>query len=379
MPQNKRQHFVPKFYLKRFSNDGKSINIWNIKRKQKFCNASLKNQCYGNYFYGKDPVIEQALSTIEASNAGVLRSIGETSTLPRLGSEEHQFLALYILMQHSRTLHMAEELEEMTDKLAKHLLKDSEALEGIDLNNFRIGLKEPARSALSTAISSYPLLFDLDYKLLVNRTNTEFITSDNPVVFYNQLMSFRKDGSNTGLAAKGLEIFLPTDPGHMILFYDDNVYQAGTDTSAIVYIDRNRDAEQLNLLQICSASENLYFRNKFLDMEALHGKGIKFRSEIKSDVQVVQSDSHENGGTRELVRSSRIDVNTNLSLRFLNIKYRAKRWRSAFKKMRVQPVSIIRNERLRGALDDFEAEVKKGNYTRGQFFKFWHELTRCGH
>ena len=168
---------------------------------------------------------------------------------------------------------MADELNEMTDNLAKHLAKGSKALEGIDLNSFRIGLEEPARSALSTATACYPLLFDLTYKILVNRTNTEFVTSDNPVVLYNQLMSFRRHGSNTGFATKGLQIFLPIDPHHMILLYDDNVYSVGIEKNNTVYINRNRDVEQLNVLQFCSASENIYFQDQSLDMTILHEKG----------------------------------------------------------------------------------------------------------
>ena len=370
MPKNKRQHFVPQFYLRRFSKDQKSINIWNIKRQIKICNANLKNQCYGDYFYGQDPVVEKTLSTIEANAAQVFRSIGGTSTVPSPRSAEHQFLVIYILMQHARTLRMADELNEMTDNLAKHLAKGSKELEGIDLDSVRVGLEEPARSALSTATACYPLLFDLAYKVLVNGTNTEFVTSDNPVVFYNQLMSFRSDGSNTGFATKGLQIFLPIDPHHMILLYDVNVYSVGIEKNNAVYINRSRDVEQLNMLQFCSASENVYFQDGSLDMAILHEKGKDFRNEIKSDFAVVQVERLAKGETRELVRSSRVDIKTNLSVKFLAIKFSARRWRTEFKKLQVQPVSVIRNEELMNAFERFQMQVKEGRYTQGQFFEF---------
>ena len=370
MPKNKRQHFVPKFYLRRFSKDGKSINIWNISRKVKVCNANLKNQCYRNYFYGKNSVIENALSTIEGDAAQVVRSIAESSVPPSPGSGDHQVLILYILMQHGRTLHMADELEEMTDNLAKHLVKYSSAPEGLDLNNVRIGLEEPGLTALSLVTSCYPLLFDLAYKILVNRTDTEFVTSDNPVIFYNHLMFFRRDESNTGIASKGLEIYLPIDSHHMILLYDDAIYRVGNDKNKTVNINRNRDIEQLNMLQICSASENIYFRDKHLDVATLYEKGKNYRSKIKSDLQVVQIDQSLEGGTRELVKTSRVDINTNLSLKFLRIKLSAIKWRTAFRKMRVQPVSVIRNQRLMDAFEEFQAQVNTGKYHQGQFFEF---------
>lgn len=370
MAKNKRQHFVPRFYLRRYSKDGKSINIWNIRRQLKIVNANLKNQCYRDYFYGRDPIVEQTLSTVEGSAAQVLRSIGDTSRPPSPGSADHQFLVLYILMQHARTLHMADELNAMTDDLAKHLVRGTKAFEGIDLSEFRVGLEEPARDALSIATSCYPLLFDLSYKVLVNRTDTEFVTSDNPVVLYNQLMSFRRDLSNTGFSAKGLQIFLPVDPNHVILLYDTNVYRVGNSKRNVVYVNRKHEVDQLNVLQICSASENIYFRDEDLDAKYLHNTGMNFRNENKSDFQVLQIDRSAKGEPRELVRSSKIDININLSLSFLNIKYGAKKWRSALRKKPVQPVSVIRNERLMDAFERFQAQVRKGKYTHGQFFEF---------
>lgn len=370
MAKHKRQHFVPQFYLRRFSKDGKSINIWNIARQIKICNANLKNQCYRNYFYGQDSIVEETLSTIEANAAQVLHSIGDTSLPPSPGSEGHQFLIIYILMQHARTLRMADELNELTDNLAKYLARGSKELEGIDLDSVRVGLKEPALSALSTATTCYPLLFDLAYKVLVNKTSLEFVTSDHPVVLYNQLMSFRKDGSNTGFATKGLQIFLPIDPHHMILLYDSNVYSVGTVRRNTVYITRRRDVEKLNLLQFCSASENVYFRDGSLDMATLHEEGKSFRNETISDFAVVQVERSAKGETRELVRSSRVDIKANLSVQFLAIRYSAKRWRAKFRKMQLQPVSVIRNERLMDAYERFQVEVREGRYTPGQFFEF---------
>ena len=186
MPSNRRQHFVPRFYLRRFSTNGKSINIWNIKREGAICNANLKNQCSGDYFYGKNLNVELALSTIEGRVAQILHSIEKTKCLPSPGSVEQRHLVLYVLMQHGRTLHAADELNEMTDNLTKQLLRGSNTVDGDDFEDVKIGLKEPARTALSSATSCYPLLFGLAYKILVNTTPMQFVTSDNPVVLYNQ-------------------------------------------------------------------------------------------------------------------------------------------------------------------------------------------------
>ena len=67
MAEKKRQHYVPKFYLKLFSwDDKKLINIYNISHKQIIPNGTLEKQCYEDYFYGKDLVIENSFGTIES-------------------------------------------------------------------------------------------------------------------------------------------------------------------------------------------------------------------------------------------------------------------------------------------------------------------------
>ena len=189
-------------------------------------------------------------------------------------------------------------------------------------------------------------------------------------------MSFRKHGSNTGITAKGLEIFLPIDSRHMIVLYDEKVYRVGNENNKTVYIDRNRDAEQLNILQFCSASENIYFRDTPPDVAMLHEKAKNFRRKIRSDLQVVGTDGSVEGKQRELVRSSRVDINTNLSPTFLTIKFSAREWRRAFRKKRVPPVTVVRNQRLVDAFEEFRAQAKEGRYNRGQFLEFLQEGRR---
>lgn len=57
MAKNKKQHFVPRFYLRKFSADGRSVNIWNLTNEKRIQGANLKNQCYKDYFYGEIPCL----------------------------------------------------------------------------------------------------------------------------------------------------------------------------------------------------------------------------------------------------------------------------------------------------------------------------------
>ena len=81
MPSNKKHHYVPRFYLKNFSCDSRSISLFNIKAQKIVAEASLKSQCYRDYFYGKEPTIEKALGDMEVIAAQITRFIAQLKLL----------------------------------------------------------------------------------------------------------------------------------------------------------------------------------------------------------------------------------------------------------------------------------------------------------
>jgi len=105
MPQNKKHHYVPKFYLKRFTPNERLINIYNLKAKRKILGASLSDQCYKDYMYGKDGQTEGALSQIEGEVSALFKKIDEIESLPKPMTEEHLTLLVHILIQHGRTMY----------------------------------------------------------------------------------------------------------------------------------------------------------------------------------------------------------------------------------------------------------------------------------
>lgn len=119
MPHNKKHHYVPRFYLKRFSSDERSICLWNINRKKLVPKANLKNQCYEDYFYGKELAVEKALGMVEDHASKILKLIDEYKIQPPLDSEDHITLVLYMLMQYGRTAYTADALDDVHDKMMK--------------------------------------------------------------------------------------------------------------------------------------------------------------------------------------------------------------------------------------------------------------------
>lgn len=375
MPDNKKHHFVPKFYLKRFSENKKSINAFLLKSERRVTNANLANQCYRNYFYGTEPDIERQLGVLENEASRILREIEESNILPTdsptKASEDLTTLFLFVIMQGVRTAQFADQVDELNNAMIQRALGAETNAQTIDASEFKIGQKEPALIAMSIALAHYPLLLDLDIRLLINRTSEGFITSDNPVVMYNQLMQFRNDGlSDCGYAVKGLQFFFPIDEKRMLVLYDTDVYRVrGTKASTVELNDR-RDVIALNTLQACSASEVIYFRNVGQDVEALHRKAKPFYRTDKIKEQVFKNGSAAPARRQEFVLTSRSDIRTDVTFEFMTLRRAAKQWREWYRKGEFRPSITFRSEIAVQQHRRFTDLVEQGVYHPAEFLKF---------
>lgn len=374
MPYNKKHHYVPRFYLKRFSSDGRSIGLYNFANDLTVIAANLKNQCCRDYFYGKEKVVESALCDIEHYASILFSLIDHAGCLPPPGTPEHLAMILYILTQYGRTKYFADATDEMHDQIIKHVFgkKIESEIEGINLDDFIIGLKDVSQYALGMMVQTYPFLLDLAYKLLVNRTQVDFVTSDNPVVMTNQFLSFRTIGSNTGVATKGLQIFFPIAPGRVILLYDSYVYRVGGDKKIVVEIEDVRDIYNINALQACSSYENIYFREENFGVSALHRKAKSYMRTRKAGIKVFPQGNNQHR-RRELLMNFMEDIRFNPNLSFIGIRKSAKKWRLSFQRSRLQPAVVVRNKRMYDDHREFLSAVKTGKYSTEDFFKFLDE------
>ncbi|WP_322050569.1 DUF4238 domain-containing protein [Paraburkholderia bannensis] len=368
MPDNKKHHFVPKFYLKRFSEDRKSINAYILKSSKKILSANLANQCYRDYFYGKEPEFERALGAAENQASELLKAISETNELPASYAERVS-LQVFVMMQSARTAQIADEIDNMADQFFKHVFADKAKSEGIDIHDYQMALQEPGRVALQLAMENYPILLDLDIRLLCNSTQEGFITSDNPVVFFNQFMSFRAHTASAGYASKGLQIFFPLDDKRMLCLFDGDVYRAPGKIGSTLTLSDIRDVYELNKLQACSASEVLYFRDKEQNIEALWRSARPFFREALSSLKAYPQEAIP-GERRELLMSSRVPIATGLSLSFLSVRRAARQWREKFRRLRMQPAVVVRNEQLLREHREFLAQVRQGAYGHQDFREF---------
>lgn len=375
MPNYKKHHYVPRFYLRRFSRDKKSIGVLNIKKGLVIRNANLYNQCYKDYFYGKDKKFEMALGGIEEGAVMLLKKIDKANCLPPPLSDDHFILIICVLLQHSRTIYAADSLNEMNDKMMKHVFREK-VRKDLDCNidDFIIAIENASQHSVGLVLQLYPTLLDLDYILLLNTTRVDFITSDNPVVMINPFMSFITDRSTTGLASKGLIIFFPISPRQVILFFDTDVYRVGKKSDYAINIHSNHDIENINAIQGCACYENIYFFDDNFGSIEMQRKVKPFRRKEKTQVKVfheVRAKADANSYKRELMMTCKEDIRFKPKLSFLNIRTSAKAWREKILKSKKRMPSVfLRNSELIDDHEKFMKLVDDGKYNASDFLTF---------
>ncbi|MBD5782295.1 DUF4238 domain-containing protein, partial [Pelagicoccus sp. NFK12] len=180
------------------SEDKKTTNAFLIKHSKTVFGASIKSQCSEDYFYGKDSSVDDALTTMEGQVASLLEDVCDWECVPSYPNDDFIALLIFVSAQRGRTRQAKLEVEEMLKGFIHESLKDSPESLKDQLNQLELEIENGASKATAFCLENFPNLIDLKAGLVLNKTETEFITSDHPVVFYNQLFERLKQQGNTG-------------------------------------------------------------------------------------------------------------------------------------------------------------------------------------
>lgn len=359
MPDNKSHHYVPRFYLKNFSQTGKSIDLFNVASSRLIEGAPIKGQCCRDYFYGKNIESEKSLAAAEGQIAELFRTINREVRLPNPFTAGHLLLCFHVVTQAYRTQYAADTLNELVDGMMRQVMKHDRRVTPDMLDKVRFGYDDPALIALAHAARGFPLLMDLECGAVLAPRGTEFLTSDNPVVLFNQFMHWRTEGSNTGIASKGLQVFFPIWPFLTLVMYDAGVYHFGKSKSTAVQMASAIDVHELNLLQVASASKNLYVFSSAANVFKVVESGLRYRRSAKG---IVTAHPQPDEGTKksEIIASSHVDIRAPVQLSFLRIHKHAKQWLDSLRAQRYQPAVVVRDLAVMKRFDEHEDAVKAG-------------------
>jgi len=367
---HKKQHYVPKFYLKLFSQKSKYLWIYNLKSKESF-QVPIKNLCYEKYFYAKNLEFEKALSLIEQKQAETLHKLVDAQDFANFGHEDFYHIRLFLLLQSSRTKDAKVISNKYTEffvaDFVKPLLKSSEDLKrkGITeefIDSLEITFPDDHMSAMSVALSGVELISDLEPILIINKSNRNFICSDAPIVLYNYIKI--KNTNTTGYQFPGLQIFCPLNKDILLLLFDKNLYDLKRGTGSTIFINRDSDVDSINKLQLVNCLDNVFFskeddtnyvRNLHLEVEDL----IKER-DFRSDI--VQTTQNNDGTYSEIVTLYQADSNYVFELSFIKLNEKNKRlFEHSYKKLSKssKPFHLCRNKELVDRFNRFDDLFKK--------------------
>ncbi len=353
MAEKKNQHYVPQFYLRLFSSDGKIVNLFHISSSKSILRVGIKGQCSKPYFYGEDCKQENAFGGLESSVARTIASISETKKLPDKQSKAYLELLFYILSQHNRTERAGEESNEAANKLLKDVCS---------FKYWRVVDKIPTAVPLSALASTWVFALDLEAKIICNRSKEPFITSDNPVIYYNQYMESCTTESCTGLASRGLQMFFPISPRILLHLYDPGVYVVEPRCADCSEISSDAEAGKVNELQWLSALKNVYYPDG-VNQTSILSAAKRSLPRRPTNLMIHEEYPHPTDSTRTLIRQRRIDLKTRLRPSFIRIK-------KSMYRIPLHERESIRRPTLLVAWNIFQRQVGAGNYREDEFPKF---------
>lgn len=215
----KRQHYIPQFYLKNFSQDKKRVYIYdkNKGEKEKIRYQTTLKIAHQNNFYtfrskkGGKENLEKVFSAFEGKAASIIQKVRNQKQISESDKEK---LALFVAFQDTRTPAFKKRTEamhtQMGEKIARMSMrmtsddtlkkffkkkkgKEMTEIEIKDLKNFatnpkrsKIAFKYPngwwIRIMLETGMATVPAFMTMDWFFLYTSQPYAFITNDKPLM-----------------------------------------------------------------------------------------------------------------------------------------------------------------------------------------------------
>lgn len=222
------QHYVPRFYMKFFSNiknEGTKkekvlISFYQFKDNLLRDNIPTESICSEDYFYDEDGKIENKLAEKERKWASVFYKINQGEELI---SSEYDDIREFAIYQISRTKGMLEHNQAMVTKILTDVLHNQNR--SLDKTIIKEAVEKKVEKEISAEYNLslikeiLPVIDDLVVEILENKTDSNFITSDVPVIIVNPLGVRR-----AGLGDIGTVVFFPISPRKMAILYDNKLY-----------------------------------------------------------------------------------------------------------------------------------------------------------
>ena len=213
----KKQHFVPKLYLKQFAKDGQ-IQVFDVRARRTLRSRAYASVCYERFFYAVETGVQDETSQafedvfhqIENVIAEALPGIIERAVAQQLTNGDLDVLAYFMSVQWLRTRFFRERLQKIQSEIMKGMLmglanfpgfqdRIRNAAEGHEISDEQI---EEVKRLIQSGEYDFPrnnnalhlnfignekiygyhnLLLAKKWRITLSGEPYRFITSDNPV------------------------------------------------------------------------------------------------------------------------------------------------------------------------------------------------------
>lgn len=274
--KKKKQHFVPRFYLKFFADHENKFYAYDFYSNRLIPNrVCYESQCYKKYFYGEDGILEEQLSKKEGEWATVCRKAIAGNVL---NDEDIILLKEFVLYQKQRTNdnnnHRIEERESIIKECARQLYyRKGWSFDSVAEKYCKQRAEEEITPAENVSIATKMLKYIEDLGVLIVRFSTKhkLLTSDSPVVTLNAFMRFQGHGyDNLGVA-----FLMPLSPSNLLVVYDDMLYRR---FNGNLYIESTNEDEVLNINRYeIIHSDRMFFSTDITNKDLVTGEIFDYR------------------------------------------------------------------------------------------------------
>lgn len=264
MAEQKRQHYVPQFYMKKFSNEKGGVSVYNFKSGKIINKVPYSNQCYKDYFYGEDCKWEKQLGIKESRWATALEKAKNQEILD---TNDVKLIKEFALYQRERTYaeteyHKAEQLEVYieVEKMRCEHSNETYNSDFAEKCKERVEQEIVPITYLENARKIQPLIEDLGVIVINYETKNELIISDVPIITINPFQCH-----SIGFGCMGIVLFFPISRYQLLVLYDKKMYTQNVGNLYVISRDE-QEVRDLNILQYISAEKILIaYRNDELD------------------------------------------------------------------------------------------------------------------
>ena len=230
MSKTKSQHYVPRFLLKHFCVDGKTIAVTNLKTQTEY-KTNINNVAQENHFYDLktmqgDVSLEEMFSGLESKAAPIIDKIVATESISWARDEDFEILEDFVLCQFYRTRKSVNNttkiLKSENVPIFDRYNANGEKVE--TLYSGDLDIDDNMSKTLTYNILNHmehndvvrDAMASMEWLLLKTPENKKFVMSDSPVVLISRVRPADYKGDTAGVELPDAQILFPIS-SHLLL------------------------------------------------------------------------------------------------------------------------------------------------------------------